>query len=196
MGVATLDALTAHFPLTLPIPTPTTVPGLVTTKDLHREEDLIRNPTSFRAWWTAIGTARDAFATFQRTEQPPDLSAEDIALLGPLASPHARLSLQRLTYLYEAALSQFPASFKLWKSYLHMRMSFVLGKQEHKKKAGGRKKFPDMKDALDEEKGEIERWEAGLDSVVGWNEWRSLVSVFERALMWLPKVSLWSGLCP
>lgn len=76
----------------------------------------------------------------------------------------------------------------MWKSYLTMRMSYVLGKQVVKKRAGGKKKFPEMKDALEEEKEDLEEWEAGLDGVVGWEEWKSLVATFERALMWLPKL--------
>ncbi|KAF7359358.1 Pre-mRNA-splicing factor SYF1 [Mycena sanguinolenta] len=146
-----LEELTAGFPLTFPVPTPSTHPDLVSTsKDL--------------------------------THLPDEIAA----LLGPLAAPLSRTSLQRLTYLYEAALVQFPNSFKLWKSYLTMRMSFVLGRLTVKKKAGGKKKFPEMKDALEEEKEDLEQWEGGLDGVVGWEEWKSLVAVFERALMWLP----------
>lgn len=94
-----------------------------------------------------------------------------------------------MTYIYEAALVQFPGSFKLWKPYLQIRMSYVLGKLVHKKQAGGRKKFPEMKDALEEERESIEEWEGGLDGVVGWEEWKALVATYERALMWLPKVA-------
>jgi pre-mRNA-splicing factor SYF1 len=67
-------------------------------------------------------------------------------------------------------------------------MSYVLGRQVIKKRAGGRKKLPEMKDALEEEKEDLESWEDGLDGVVGWQEWRSLIATYERALMWLPKV--------
>jgi hypothetical protein len=134
---------------------------------------------TYNTWWTALGATKDAITAFQKTQRPPDLLAEVLALLGPLASPHARISLQHLTYLYEAALVQFPGSFKLWKSYLQMRMSFVLGKLVIKKWAGGKKKFPDMKDALEEEKEDLEQWENGLDGVVGWDEWKSLVATFE-----------------
>ncbi|KAJ7470312.1 hypothetical protein FB451DRAFT_1368272 [Mycena latifolia] len=187
-----LESLRAYFPLTFPVPTPATHPDLILTKDLQREEDLLRNPTSFRAWWTAINTTREAFNAQQKLEKPPDLPEEIATLLGPLATPLSRISLQRLTYLYEAALAQFPNSFKLWKSYLNMRMSFVLGRLVVKKKAGGKKKFPEMKDALEEEKEDLEQWEGGLDGVVGWEEWKSLVAAFERALMWLPKLPrLW-----
>ncbi|KAJ6500468.1 hypothetical protein C8R45DRAFT_977824 [Mycena sanguinolenta] len=186
-----LEELTVGFPLTFPVPTPSTHPDLVSTsKDLAREEDLLRNPSSFRAWWSAITTTREEFTAQLKLEKPPDLPDEIAALLGPLAAPLSRTSLQRLTYLYEAALVQFPNSFKLWKSYLTMRMSFVLGRLVTKKKAGGKKKFPEMKDALEEE--DLEQWEGGLDGVVGWEEWKSLVAVFERALMWLPHLPrLW-----
>lgn len=182
------ESLAGHFPLTLPVPTPVTHPDLVSPKDLHREEDLLRNPFSFRHWWTAIHSTRDAHITLQKTEKQPDIPPEVAALLGPLASPIARKALQRLTYLYEAALVQFPGSFKLWKSYLQTRMGYVLGKQISKKRSGGRKKFPEMRDALEEEQEDLEQWEGGLDGVVGWEEWKALAATFERCLMWLPKV--------
>ncbi|KAG6836647.1 hypothetical protein H0H93_005477 [Arthromyces matolae] len=167
---------------------PLTNPELLTVKDLHREEDLLRNPTSFRTWWAAINTTREAYIALQKIEPSPNWPEDVTALLGPLATPLARISLQRLTYLYEAALVQFGSSFKLWKSYLNMRMSFVLGKLVVKKKAGGRKKFPEMKDALEEEQDNLEEWEDSLDPIVGWEEWKSLVATFERALMWLPRM--------
>lgn len=185
----TFDSLKSNFPLTAPVPTPLTHPNLISTGDLTREEDLLRNPLSFRHWWTAIQTTKDAFQTLLKAEPPVDIQPEIAILLGPLASPTARLCLQRLTYLYESALHQFPGSFKLWKSYLHMRMSYVLGKFVPKKRAGGRKKFPDMKDALADEKEDLEEWVGGLDGIVGFEEWKSLIATFERALMWLPNVS-------
>lgn len=184
----TIESLSLLFPITFPIPTPKTHPDLITTKDSTREEDLLRNPQSFRAWWTAIHATRDSVSAAQKIERSSDLPDEVVAILGPLASPNSRKALQRLTYLYEAALAQFPGSFKLWKSYLQMRMSYVLGKLLVKKRAGGRKKFPEMKDALEEEKEDLEEYENGLDGIVGWEEWRSLIAAFERALMWLPKV--------
>ncbi|KAI0256478.1 spliceosome complex protein [Lactifluus subvellereus] len=189
---ANLESLSASFPLTFPVPTPFTYPSLISVKDLHREEDLHRNPTSFRQWWSAINTTREAQNALLKLESLSDISPETRSLLGPLASPVARQSLQRLTYLYEAALVNFPGSFKLWKSYLQMRTSYVLGKQITKKKAGGKKRLPDIKDALEEEQEDLEQWEGGLDGVVGWEEWKILVATFERALMWLPKLPrLW-----
>ena len=183
-----IESLSASFPLTFPIPTPITHPSLVSVTDLHREEDLLRNPSSFRQWWTAIHTTREAQNALLKLEPQADIAPETRALLGPLASPAARQSLQRLTYLYEAALANFTGSYKLWKSYLQMRMSYVLGKQIMKKKAGGKKRLPDIKDAIEEEQEDLEQWEGGLDGVVGWEEWRALIATFERALMWLPKV--------
>ncbi|TFK42751.1 spliceosome complex protein [Crucibulum laeve] len=186
------EDLTSFFPLTFPIPTPKTHPDLISTKDLHREEDLLRNPTSFRAWWTALNNAREAFNAEKKLEGPLDISEEAASLLGPLASPLARVNLQRLTYLYEAALVQFPGSFKLWKAYLNMRMSFVLGKLVTRKRGGGKKKLPEMKDALEDEQEDIEEWEGALDPILGWEEWKALIATFERALMWLPKLPrLW-----
>ena len=185
----TLESLSTYFPLTFPIPTPLTHPDLITANDLLREEDLLRNPSSFRAWWTAINTTREALNALQKEQQATETSSEMSALLGPLASPLARSSLQRLAYLYESALANFAGSFKLWKAYLHMRMSFVLGNPVIKKRAGGKKKFPDMKEALEEEQENyMEQWNGGLNGVVGLEERKSLVATFERALMWLPRV--------
>ncbi|PPQ78538.1 hypothetical protein CVT25_011810 [Psilocybe cyanescens] len=188
-----IEELSAYFPLTFPIPSPTTHPDLISTHDLHREEDLLRNPDSFRAWWSAINAMRENYSVLQKTEaNTSNLPESVVSVLGPLASPLARLTLQRLTYTYEAALTQFPNSFKLWKSYLNMRMSFVLGKLVVKKKAGGKKKFPEMKEALEEGAEDVQEWETPLDPIVGWEEWRLLISTFERALMWLPKLPrLW-----
>jgi len=67
-------------------------------------------------------------------------------------------------------------------------MNYVLSSQVVKKRAGGRRKFPDMKDALEEEKEDSDEWTGGLDPIVGWEEWKALIATFERALMWLPKV--------
>ncbi|KAI0340482.1 spliceosome complex protein [Trametopsis cervina] len=189
---ATLESLQAHFPLTLPVPTPATHPDLISTRELGREEDLLRNPYSFRTWWAAIQTTKEASSALLKTEGPLDISPDVAALLGPLSSPTARKSLQRLTYLYESALVHFPTSFKLWKSYLLTRMTYVCGKLVQRKKSGGKKKFPEMRDALEEEQEDLEQWEGGLDGVVGWGEWKSLVATFERALMWLPRMPrLW-----
>ena len=46
-----------------------------------------------------------------------------------------------------------------------------------------------MRESLESEKDDLDEWEGGLDPILGWEEWRSLVAVFERALMWLPQVT-------
>lgn len=186
--VSNLENIFSEFPLTFPTPTPKSHHNLFTQKDVHREEDLLRNPNSFRAWWSTITATREAFAASIKAEKSPEIPDALIQLLGPLASPLARVSLQRLTYMYEAAIAQFPGSYKLWKSYLEFRMSYVLGRRVVKKRAGGKKKFPALSDALVEEKEDLEEWEGGLNGIVGWEEWKALVATFERALMWLPKV--------
>jgi pre-mRNA-splicing factor SYF1 len=188
MAVDTVESLAARFPLTLPIPTPVSHEDLIAPKDVTREEDLLRNPFSFRQWWTSIQTVKDEFRNALAAERV-SLPEEVVALLGPLATPVARHALQRLTYLYESALAHFPSSFKLWKSYLLMRMSYVLGKPVLKKRAGGRKKMPEMREALEQEVEDLEQWQGGLDPAVGWHEWKSLVATFERALMWTSNVS-------
>lgn len=184
VSTSLIDALHTNFPLTFPIPTPLNSPDVVAARDVQREEDLLRNPFSFRSWWIAIQATNDSFnSRIKTSKEEPGPSA-----LGPLAHPLARTALKRLTYLYESALVHFPGSFKLWKAYLQMRMGYVLGPQVVKKRAGGKKKFPDMKDALEDDKVDLEEWTSGLDPIVGWEEWKSLVAVFERAFMWLPKV--------
>jgi pre-mRNA-splicing factor SYF1 len=185
--VPSVDSLAAFFPLTSPVPNPKSHSDLLSVKDLHREEDLLRNPTSFRAWWTALANAKEAISLAQRADSP-DVPPAGAVLLGPLATPAARAGLQTMTYLYESALTNFPTSFKLWKAYLLMRSQYVLGKIIIKKRSGGKKKLPAMTDALEDEKAHLEQWDGGLDGVVGWQEWRSLASAFERALMWLPNV--------
>lgn len=184
VSTSPIDVLRVGFPLTFPIPTPLNSSDVATVRDAQREEDLLRNPLSFRSWWIAIQATNDSFnARIKTSKDEPGPS-----VLGPLAHPLARTALMRLTYLYESALVHFPGSFKLWKAYLRTRMNYVLGQQVVKKRAGGKKKFPDMKDALEEEKGDLEEWTSGLDPIIGWEEWKALVATFERALMWLPKV--------
>jgi pre-mRNA-splicing factor SYF1 len=184
VSTSPIDVLRAGFPLTFPIPTPLNRPDVLTVRDAQREEDLLRNPLSFRGWWIAIQAANDSFNARIKTSK----DEAGPSVFGPLAHPLARTALMRLTYLCESALVHFPGSFKLWKAYLQTRMNYVLGQQVVKKRAGGKRKFPDMKDALEEEKEDLVEWARGLDPIVGWEEWKALVATFERALMWLPKV--------
>lgn len=180
-------SLSSLFPLTWPIPNPVNQSDLLTPKDIHREEDLLRNPTSFRHWWTSIAAAKETYNALQKNATS-SLSGDAAALLGPLSTPIARLSLQRLTYLYESALVYLPNSFKLWKSYLQMRSLYVLGRGTKPKRAGGRRKLAEMRDAMEDEALDALKYEGGLNGIVGWAEWKMLVATFERALMWLPNV--------
>jgi pre-mRNA-splicing factor SYF1 len=182
-----LASLQSLFPLTWPIPTPTTLSNLLEPADLLREEDLQRNNGSFRHWWTAILATKDAVIAQQKQAAPVNPQVEQ--LLGLLSTPEARLGFQKLVYLYEAALVNFPTSFKLWKAYLQMRMLYILGKGNKPKRAGGRKKLADMKETLEDELESAETWESGLNGVIGWEEWKLLVATFERAVTWLPTVS-------
>ncbi|KAG9308126.1 hypothetical protein JVU11DRAFT_12479 [Chiua virens] len=91
---------------------PNTHPHLLTIQDLHREEDLLRNPWSFRVRWTAMQNTRDAFNALLKEERRENSSLDESAqLLGPLSTPLARCSLQCPAYTYEAVLVQFPGSF-------------------------------------------------------------------------------------
>lgn len=190
----TIESLSALFPLTWPVPSPLTQDDLLTTHDIHREEDLIRNSDSFRQWWTTIIAVKDeAVAEQKAASNASDQNVSPIALelLGPhLATLQGRLALQRMTYLYESALARFPTSFKLWKAYLQMRCLYVLGKGTKKKRAGSRKKWAEMKEAMEDEELELEEYDSGLHPVVGWPEWKALVATFERALQWLPTVCI------
>lgn len=187
----TVEALASLFPVSFPVPKPSTHPDLLTAADIHREEDLLRNATSFRQWWTSIHSTKESLTALQRSAKSHHSEVVN-ERLGQLATPIARTALQRLTYLFESALVNFPASFKLWKAYLQVRMNFVLGRPVKPKRAGGRKKFPEMREALEDEELEALTYEGGVDPVIGWPEWKALVALFERALMWLPNMPrLW-----
>ncbi|KAG8798080.1 pre-mRNA-splicing factor syf1 [Serendipita sp. 398] len=185
-----VGSLGALFPLTWPIPSPTTHKHLLQLSDLSREEDLQRNAGSFRHWWTAITSTKDAIVAQQKKANPASPYVDKT--LGMLSTPEARLGLQKLVYLYESALACFPTSFKLWKAYLQMRCLYVLGKSTKPKRAGGRKKLAEMREALEDELETAETWDSGLDGVIGWEEWKALVATFERAITWLPTMPrLW-----
>ncbi|KAH9934833.1 uncharacterized protein B0H18DRAFT_1082601 [Fomitopsis serialis] len=147
-----LESLTSSFPLTSPVPTPTTL-QIWSRRKTSSEKRTPAKPVLIPSWWTAIQNTKEASSTLLKAEGPLDLSPD-------------------------ASLVNFPTSFKLWKSYLQTRMTT----------AGGRKKLPEMREALEDEKEDMEQWDGGLDGIVGWEEWKALVATFERALMWLPKM--------
>ncbi|KAG8708140.1 pre-mRNA-splicing factor syf1 [Ceratobasidium sp. 395] len=186
----TLEALASVLPVTVPIPSPVTNTSLLSPSDISREEDLLRNPGSFQSWWSAIQAVKEHAIASQKSQLKSLNDAHDV--LGPLASPIARTNLQRLTYLFESALVHFPRSFKLWKAYLQMRCFYVLGKGTKPKRAGARKKYAEMREAMEDEGIEQEIYDGGLDGALGWEEWKALAGTFERALTWLPTMPrLW-----
>lgn len=216
-GMATSPS--GHFPLTVPIPSVLTTPDLVPLTELALELDLIRSGASNFTRWIHYINNVEASVLQAELDARGTASDEEAALLGAkLSTAAGRKGLQRLTDLYERALALFPTSYKLWKQYLDMRSSYVLGKPKRKvnlkapKKKRGNAEDADevggtelilkylnegVKDpetgetgeALTENERDVDaQWEGGLDGVVGAEEWRSLAGTFERALMWLPRV--------
>lgn len=224
-------ALSSHFPLTLPVPNPITHPDLVPLAELALEVDLLRSGSGNLSRWVHHINNVTASVLQAELDERGQASPAEVSLLGTkLSTPAGRKGLQRLTDLYERALTQFPGSFKLWKQYLDARSSYVLGQPKKKvnlkapkKKAGEgddglgpsglvlRTLNEGVKDLetglpgeeLDESERDVDAsYEGGLDGIVGAEEWRALAGAYERALMWLPRVSgkcsedqtAWSGL--
>lgn len=203
----TFEALTGLFPLTSPVPTATSVAGLINLEHLSIEHDLLKNPDQPARWTQYISTIKDEVLAAELAARGVASDLEKSVLGAKLSTPAGRLGLQRLTDVYERAIAVEPKSFKLWKEYLALRANYVFGTPTKplklnapKKKRGddgtGRSMVDFLEagkgqvDALDEGERDIESgWEGGLDGVVGWEEWRSLAAVHERALMWLPNVS-------
>ena len=217
-----LQALSGLFPLTQPVPTPLTHPHLVPLSELGLELDLIRSGSAnFSRWVHHIANVTAGVNASEKAARGT-ASEQELALLGAkLATKNGREGLQRLTDIYERALAQFPGSYKLWKGYLDMRCSYVLGTPKRKLnlRAPKKKRVEAANDdgqgnetsylflkylkegRKDPETGEVgeelsdaevdvdAQWEGGLDGVVGAPEWRALAGTFERALMWLPRVS-------
>lgn len=204
--MGTFTALVAPFPLTSPIPAATSVPGLINNDHLSIEHDLSRNPDQITRWNQYISTIKDEVLAAELGARGKASELEEAVLGTKLSTPEGRLGLQRLTDVYERAIKQFPRSFRLWKEYLAVRSSYVLGKagkplklEAPKKKRGDDGQGRSMVEWLEAGKGEVEElqegerdveseWAGGLDGVVGWEEWRSLAAAHERALMWLPTV--------
>lgn len=181
--------LSSRFPITVPIPTPLTHPDLIPSADLATEEDLLHNPDNLRAWLAYIAQIKDRYV---KLEPPPaSSSSPEEELLGPLASQNARTSLQHITMIYERALGIFPTSFKLWRSYILARQAFVLGeltddaknvrRDNAKRGTMWKTNVSDQLKAADQ----ANEWDGGLDGVVGFEEWKSLVATGERMLAWL-----------
>ncbi|SJX64089.1 related to SYF1-member of the NineTeen Complex involved in splicing [Sporisorium reilianum f. sp. reilianum] len=197
------DALTmmeSLFPITTPFPDPATDDTIIPVADTMLEQELLRNPDNFRSWSSYIDHIVDTNVV---KRPPPDvsLSAYQASLLGPLASSTQRIALRRITSIYERALAQFPTRYSLWRDYLQNRSRFVLGEPkggfEAKRKRdlqAAREKLdfgPTLIDSPDDEDFGA-TYKGGLDGTVGWQEWKSLAALYERALMWLPTMPrLW-----
>lgn len=204
--MGTFTALVAPFPLTSPIPTANSVPGLINHEHLSIEHDLSRNPDQITRWNQYISTIKDEVLSAELGARGKASELEEAVLGIKLSTPEGRLGLQRLTDVYERAIKQFPRSFRLWKEYLAVRSTYILGKagkplklEAPKKKRGDDGQGRSMVEWLEAGKGEVEElqegerdveseWSGALDGVVGWEEWRSLAAAHERALMWLPTV--------
>jgi pre-mRNA-splicing factor SYF1 len=197
---ATASSIASYFPLTFPIPTPISHPHLIRAADLPAEEDLLHNPENIRPWLMHIQSIKDRVASTlpSRSEAAAD-SSPKAHLLGPLNTQAARDGLQEITSIYERALAIFPTNFKLWKGYHLTRQSYVLGfptaaaqkarKLAFRRGALYKTNVAELLDAAESEHA----WEGGLDGVIGYEEWKSLIAMGERMIGWQSTVSDPSG---
>lgn len=195
-----MSALTSLFPIAPSFPDPTLDDTLIPAADVVLEQELLRNPDNFRSWSSYIDHIID---TNVSKRPPPDisLSAHQAALLGPLASSTQRTALRRITSIYERALAQFPTRYSLWRDYLQNRSRFVLGEPKDGFEAKRKRDLQAAREKLDfgptlidsrEDDDFGSTYRGGLDGIVGWQEWKSLAALYERALMWLPTMPrLW-----
>ncbi|GAA5889753.1 hypothetical protein JCM6882_004311 [Rhodosporidiobolus microsporus] len=208
----TYPVLSSYFPLTSPPPTPLSHPHLLHPAHLATEHDLLRNPSSLPHWLSYIRTLTDEVDAALRSARGQASGVERMLLGDKLSSQAGRDGLQRLVDVYERALVHHPRSYKLWRDYLAVRSSFVLGTAAKGLKLGAPKKRRanergeegrGMVEWLEAGKGEVDEieegerdweseWEGALDGVVGFEEWRALAAAHERCLMWLPQMPrLW-----
>ncbi|KAG0149688.1 hypothetical protein CROQUDRAFT_73826 [Cronartium quercuum f. sp. fusiforme G11] len=208
----TLDAYSNLFPITASLSTLFASSDCLSDDPEHllAEQDLLLNPNNETQWITHLSNLTDSVHR-DIQEQRAKANEIDIRLLGSkLASEVGRKGYRILVSAYERCLIYFPQSFKLWRDYLQMRQSFVLGKPKNKfnpnvnkkrRQDGSNGEGLNVLDYLLKNDNELEDnerdmdggdWDGELDSTLGWSEWKALASAHERALIWLPKMPrLW-----
>ncbi|PWN52203.1 hypothetical protein IE53DRAFT_385362, partial [Violaceomyces palustris] len=188
--------ISSLFPITSPYPNPANDPEIIPSSDIPLEQELLRNSDNLRSWSSYIQHVRQS-NLFPNALPDRNLSSVQIRLLGNLSSSSQRLALRRLTSVYERALARFPTSFTLWRDYLELRSSFVLGTPKGGLLSRRRRQIQISRSNLDlgptlvdNAHHEIlqDEYESGLDGILGWIEWRSLAATYERSLMWLPNM--------
>ncbi|KAK0527028.1 pre-mRNA-splicing factor syf1 [Tilletia horrida] len=200
---AASSSATSLFPLAWPIPLPTTDDELVPLGDIALEQDLLLNSTNPRTWNAYIDhilTTNAVNAPVHNLSPDHTLSKAEIELLGPrFASRAQRTAYRRIVSIYERALAMAPYNYALWRDYLVIRSTYVLGQPRGGATAARKRMLQaSLKNLdvgptlLDRETGEAEEheWEAkeALDGRHGFEEWRSLAATFERAIRCLPKM--------
>lgn len=207
-----LDSYASVFPITASLSNLFSSTDCLSDDPEHllAEQDLLLNPNNELQWLNHIRNLTDSVHRDIQDERDK-ASESDIRILGSkLASQVGRKGYRILVSVYERCLIYFPQSFTLWRDYLQMRQSFVLGKPKNKFNPNVNKKrrqdgsngeglnVLDFILKTDDELEDNERdmdgghWEACLESSVGWCEWKALASAHERALIWLPKVCLFT----
>lgn len=199
------DELKEIFPLTKPLPLPSNNPSVSKIIDLQFEEELSRNPTNLRVWFSYIDVVNSKLEFLSPIEEDVNVDTPTKEVLGPLATPDRRIIYQTLTSIYERALGVFPFNYRLWYAYLLMRLSFLTGNITHEdinQLRNNRRRLVKGQPLIDLEKGD-ERiaWkevsEANyLDGLIGESEWKATAAVFERCLSWLPSVGTCNLLIP
>ncbi|KAK4047853.1 pre-mRNA-splicing factor syf1 [Microbotryomycetes sp. JL201] len=205
-AMPSLAELKRHLPLTSPVPTFASQPALVETTRLAAEHDLARNPQQLSRWLQHIQLVLEQVEQTEKSERGQATQAERAVLGHKLSLPAGRLGLQLITDVFERALHHQPRNYQLWKQYLAHRSAYVLGDARERVKLGLTKKKRGqdgqgrtMTEFLEAGRGEYDElepaerdidglWDGALDGVVGWDEWRALAAVHERALMWLPSM--------
>lgn len=199
-GGKELGRIQCFFPLTFPIPLPSTHGEIVPLEDLVFEQELLRNPDNPRTWMDYIAHIEE---TNYRKRPIPDagLSSDSVRMLGFLSDSAMRLAFQRIVSVYERALAVFPTSYKLWRRYLNARARYVLGDPSEGVNSRRQRLLQSTNPSLEmgpsllemrQEEEAQEKWDFALDGTLGWQEWRSLAAVYERALQWLPTMPrLW-----